>query len=737
MTTSKENGATPDPRHGGGREQQENQPKPTFWPIFRESNRRISCCPTLIQAAKVSHPGCVAWSLRHGNNLPGLFRHQYARLPRPLHEAAGAPPGNKACLTKPGRKPPCTECVEALLAAGADASLSDERGRSPLQRAAMAGCLSCIQTLLHSPGTKVDAICDRNSTALLEAVRINAAAVVGALLAPPASASVQLVRDEPGPRSALVQAVKAGAYDCITPLVEAGASLNPPGHELPLVVAAMKGTPDKGNDDTATPGILRLLVKLGADMNPMRPGHVGYHYQSAIHGSASTGSCSSLKTLLELGANPTAFDANGDTPLHLAASRPHAEACQLLVNHITDICGIAGAAAALAVKDKHGWSPLYRAVIARAWGPMRQHAASCVSMLLNLLEASGGTRAITNALIESAGGNGHTVVHLAAKEGRTHSLRALTESPEGLRVALEVADNDGLTPIVLAQQAGLDFANLPALAPFPWVPCCQDIAEAAENCHVTCVRHFLADRGLAKVEETGAVIPKGNEDNIESLKFLRENEPMDPMAVVSHDIYNEGCCSEIIRLLLEAGFCPDGYRGNSAPLIRATGDCSTHNYCQTCTRLLIEAGASGLFHGPGPGQCAMDGILYHAYGNDGLGLIKKALGVCDLEDDEYGITDVCNWAGHGYQFFELSKVLAEAGADLMATRNGRTAMHAVAELPDSEEYDYDSDYDDENVRDSTEHVASVEFLASKVGALCSSAPLFRTPAPPFTLMIGG
>lgn len=680
-----------------------------------------------MHAAKASHPQCVTWSLRQADNLPKLFRYKHARVPRPLHEAAGAAPNNEDYLTKPGRKPPCTECVEALLAAGADASLSDDRGRSPLQRAVMATCMPCIKTLLCSPGTKVDAICNGHSTALLDAIKINSEAVVRVLLAPPASASVQLVEREPRPRSALVQAVKAGAYGCIPLLVEAGAALNLPDHSLPVYEAATNGTTDKEKDSVASPDILRLLMKLGADVNAVRLTCFGFG-QSAIHGSASAGRGSCMKILLELGANPTASDTRGDSPLHLAARNAHSEACQVLVNHITNTCGSAGSAAALTAKDKDGWSPLYRAVTYGRWGPNRQQRASCVSMLLKLLEASGGPRAVTNALIETAGKHGHTLVHRAAAEGRIHCLRALTESPEGLRVALEVADEDGLTPIALAQQAGLDFDNFPAFAQVPWVPCCKDIAQAAENCHVACVRRLLIEGGLAKTEGTGVVISTGSDTNIKSLHCLRENERMDPLALVPHNSDDAVFCSEIIRLLLEGGFHPDGYRGGSAPLLRATEEDSMGFYCQTCTRLLIEAGATGLFDGSYPCECAMYQILDHVHDTEGLELAKKALGVCDLDDDQHGITDVCNWAGSGCLFFELSKLLAEAGADMTATRNGRTAMHAVAELQDSEEYD--SDEDDESCRDSAQQVASVEFLASKVGASCKfNAICFGYPHP--------
>ena len=106
-------------------------------------------------------------------------------------------------------KPAGTLCVEAMLAAGADSSWLDEEGRSPLQRAATVGSVPCIEALLRSPNTKVNAVCDSRSTALLEAVRAKSAAVVRTLTAPPASASVAGLAGKPEPLAPLNEAVKA------------------------------------------------------------------------------------------------------------------------------------------------------------------------------------------------------------------------------------------------------------------------------------------------------------------------------------------------------------------------------------------------------------------------------------------------------------------------------------------------------------------------------------------------
>lgn len=92
----------------------------------------------------------------------------------------------------------------------------------------MIGCVPCIEVLLRSPQTEVDAICDSNATALLEAIRINSVSAVRALVAPPAPlASVRPFTDQKDSVMPLIEALRQGAYDCIAPLVEAGAPLNP------------------------------------------------------------------------------------------------------------------------------------------------------------------------------------------------------------------------------------------------------------------------------------------------------------------------------------------------------------------------------------------------------------------------------------------------------------------------------------------------------------------------------
>ena len=653
--------------------------------------QRSSCCRTLLQAAKVCHPDCVDWHLKQRDCVPKLLRHQHARVQRPLHEAAKATPASDGHET-----PQCTLCVEKLLGAGLDMSWLDENGRSALERAAMVGCVPCIEALLRSPTrASTEAVCAQRSAALVEAARIDSETSVRALLGL-AFASVAQVGGETselrlGP--ALIEAVKGGAYDCITLLVEAGATPNARGDvsddgspALLLAAAGRKGTTHKQKDDRA-PDMIRLLVKLGAEVNTQDSSSG----RSALHVASLNGRCDCMQALLELGADPLASDVSGRSPLHLAASA-RTDACRLLVKHIAEASGDPAAAAALLAQDNWGSSPLRSALF-------REHSvesASCMSVLLDMLKASGGPQAVAGALREKTGHKGRTIVHSAAENRHVDALKALMEEPEGLKVALEFEDNDGTTAIALARQKGHDSDDVPAFAQVPFVPCCSGLVEATEKGHVACVKYFLLKHAWPAAEGPRMV---GGED-------------LDPL---SSSISHRGhTCSKIVQLLLEAGFHPDGRHGDFVPLQNATAG---GDVCAECSRLLIEAGAGGLLlRWNKYGDSAMENILYHASGccgDESMPLVKAALAACDIKEDRHGVTHLCRWAGRSN--LELPKWLADAGVDVKAeNRLGQTVLHMATGLPD---FYFEQDYEGEEdfLRDSDEHAELVGWLVAKVG----------------------
>ncbi|MGW3121624.1 ankyrin repeat domain-containing protein [Streptomyces sp. NPDC001107] len=74
--------------------------------------------------------------------------------------------------------------------------------------------------------------------------------------------------------------------------------------------------------------------------------------RAAVHYAAGGGDVDGLRALLAEGADPGAVDAEGWTPLHLAAQAQAPAAVEVLL----------AAGAAVDVVDRHGNTPLWRAV---------------------------------------------------------------------------------------------------------------------------------------------------------------------------------------------------------------------------------------------------------------------------------------------------------------------------------------------------------------------------------------
>eukprot|EP00903_Cladosiphon_okamuranus_P018395 g16920.t1 len=458
-----------------------------------------------------------------------------------------------------------------------------------------------------------EAVCAGYSAALVAAVRINSEASVRALLGPASATSGDGLTSESILGPALIEAAKAGAYGCITPLVDAGAVLNPVGDasndsdlSVPLIVAAGgESIADKKQDDRA-PDMIRLLVKLGAEVNAPDPSSG----RSALHVASLKGRCDCMQALLGLGANPTTLDK-----------------------------GAPAAAAALLAKGWRNQSPLQTAVF-EASGPQ---PAFCVSMLLSLLKASGDSQAIPRALNEKTRHNGGTILHLVADFGRGGCLKALMEPPEALEVALNAKDDDGTTPIALARQNGLSVDDvLPtAFVQVPFVPCCSGLVEATEKTHVACVKHIFTGGCPA----TGADCTAGGKD-----------QGLDPLSsTMSH--YSHNRCSKIVRLLLEAGFHPDGHYRDGAPLRHA-------------------AEGAGLldFYSEEDEEDFLRDSDQHV---ELVGWLVSKGALVDAKD-KFGNTPMHTAASQGSR--KVVAILLDRGADpLLQNDNGYTSLHMAAE----------------------------------------------------------
>jgi ankyrin repeat protein len=186
------------------------------------------------------------------------------------------------------RKP---ELAQALLARGADVSVRDAVGRSPLHHASRSGAL--VQALLAHGADPLFA--DRDGQLPIHAH----AAECG-------FTSLQLWDVAP-------QTLRLRDHAGNTPL-------------------HLVATTGKGAQWERWKGLCSLLARrflaLGAD-----PRAVNAAGDTPLHVAARAGRANLAKVLLEGGADPNARNAAGETPLHLAAARDDDDLAELLTAH--------------------------------------------------------------------------------------------------------------------------------------------------------------------------------------------------------------------------------------------------------------------------------------------------------------------------------------------------------------------------------------------------------------------
>lgn len=101
-------------------------------------------------------------------------------------------------------------------------------------------------------------------------------------------------------------------------LLKSGADINAPSKHRGRTVlheTVVRHSPDADENKTAD-HVKWLVTVCGADLEV-----VDYHGWTALHYAAFMGHMNLVATLLELGANPSARDAKGRTPLHVTASK--------------------------------------------------------------------------------------------------------------------------------------------------------------------------------------------------------------------------------------------------------------------------------------------------------------------------------------------------------------------------------------------------------------------------------
>jgi quinoprotein dehydrogenase-associated probable ABC transporter substrate-binding protein len=183
-----------------------------------------------------------------------------------------------------------------LIGKGADVNRLTKLGTSPLTVASRAGCIPMMQ-LLVAHGAKVDRSDSDGSTPLMGAVARNRPAAIGFLLAHGAS----LRRGAPRGFTLLSLALEEQHYDAALALIKAGANVNTPASKYrltPLMIVASELPPEADS-------LVRILQ---------------------VHGPMDV-----ARALLQRKANVNAADAEGVTPLMIAAAHDNSPMIALLI----------------------------------------------------------------------------------------------------------------------------------------------------------------------------------------------------------------------------------------------------------------------------------------------------------------------------------------------------------------------------------------------------------------------
>lgn len=299
------------------------------------------------------------------------------------------------------------EVAEALLEAGANVTLADETGMTPLHLAAQKSALEVANLFLENKDCNVNAQSPSGLTPLHVACIMGDADMVSALLSKGADTGINM-QDQNGETAAFM-AVQRNCPKILTLLQAAGADLSLPRHDkiAPLHLAASKGFNH----------LVERLIGWGVSPNQRTgSGATAAHLVATMPQAAEQ-----LEMLNKLGANLNLADDAGFTPLHLTAENGLLSATRYLLSIPT---------VAIAPKTTaHQYTPLHSAMLGNHLPVAR------------LLQKAG-------ASLNDQTAEGETAAHLAVLTGHTRSLSGLSQ--EG--IDFTISNQNGDTAAALAQK---------------------------------------------------------------------------------------------------------------------------------------------------------------------------------------------------------------------------------------------------------------------------------------------
>eukprot|EP00294_Goniomonas_avonlea_P000428 CAMPEP_0114552152 /NCGR_PEP_ID=MMETSP0114-20121206/6976_1 /TAXON_ID=31324 /ORGANISM="Goniomonas sp, Strain m" /LENGTH=1050 /DNA_ID=CAMNT_0001737017 /DNA_START=28 /DNA_END=3180 /DNA_ORIENTATION=+ len=281
-----------------------------------------------------------------------------------------------------------SDMVAQLLTAGASVWRNDHRGQNPLHISAAGGHLQVVQRLMEH-----------------------------ALAHDEQSARNLLNRPDSAGRVALLLALQHKRLEVATYLMGLGAEMHHVdrhGGTIPSLLRKF-GLDLSSAVGSSNMELVTLHLSLGAQPRPEPPS-----YRTELHDAAEKGVVGPLSALASAwGA--TGRDAQGQSPLHLAAAHGHTEACRVLLASGADLAAV----------DKKGRTPLHRAVafpdtVTALLESCAQVGPQCLDSLLCVADHEGST-----PLHAAAAGGSVTVVEQLLEANADVDGRTATPTRRG------------------------------------------------------------------------------------------------------------------------------------------------------------------------------------------------------------------------------------------------------------------------------------------------------------------
>ncbi|KAJ5787905.1 hypothetical protein N7457_002895 [Penicillium paradoxum] len=520
--------------------------------------------------------------------------------------------------------------VRLLLDQGADPTIGDMFGRTPLFTASQHGYVE-VSRLLIEHGADADIPNNYGSTPIDVACYNGCTEVVKLLLAHGVDITVA---DENG-WTPINSACESGHIEVAKLLLAYGADITVTNSKgwTPINLACHHGYAE----------LVKLLIAHGADITVTD--NSGW---TPINSASESGYAEVVKMLLAHGADIDISTNSGWTPIHSASGSGYTEIVKILLAHGADIN----------ITTDNGWAPINSA------------SESGHTELVEILLAHG-------ADINIATNDGWTPINLASDLGHTEIVKILLAHGADINIATK----KGWTPITSASESGhtevvkillAHGADINMASQKGWTP----ITSASEGGHTEVVKLLLehsADINTAIKSGSTAINISSKKGHTEVVKLLLEqgadvtianNNGWTPLDSAVHCGY-----IEIAQLLMEHGAdsnIADGEGWTPLHIVSENGNIEM-------AKLLFTHGA--IITASDDGTTPFSFACQNGHTEIVRLLLDHGADVTAVDNDGWTPLYMAAWNGH----FDVIKLLLASDADVtIACEDGSTALHVAS-----------------------------------------------------------